>query len=202
MQKLMFALLAGMFAAASAHAGIVVEKHNDAKYTVTIIGTVTLDDYAALTEKVSAIQANGRASTIAYLLNASGGSTEAALSIGRFLRDQRASAAVEAGDLCISSCVFMLAGAVNRNIDGLVILQKPDDLATANAPAHIRKMESDNLAGAIKAYLTETNVQPGLYDDMLRVPSGSVRVLSDASLVKYGLLLEGQPGRQARIDPD
>lgn len=179
-----FALCAGILSASSAHADVVIKQQNEKLYFAHIIDTITMSDYEALVEKVAAIHG----ATIAYALNSGGGGVEAALKIGRFLRQKNALALVQEGDICISSCMLVLAGAAHRDIKGIVGVQRPYEPSDMNVSSAGQKEKYNKLRGAVRSYLAEMNVQQNLYDDMLLIPPDKVRILSEESLGRYGLV--------------
>jgi hypothetical protein len=78
-------------------------------------------------------------------LNSPGGSVNAGIALGRFLREQNSIAQVGANDECASSCVFALAGATGR----LIVPAFTDEHGTYFAGAKI---------GIHRPYLTDTHL--------------------------------------------
>ena len=58
-------------------------------------------------------------------LNSSGGDVEEAMKIGRYFKKNEFSVSVAYGDSCYSSCVFLLAGGVDRHAVGKVGVHRP-----------------------------------------------------------------------------
>ncbi len=187
-RHLVLTLCAGILLTSSARADVVIEKQNETLYYARVIGTISQSDYETLIKKVAAIQGDRSSPTIDYVLNSAGGSMDAALNIGRFLRKKKALALVEEGNICMSACVLVLAGAAHRKISGIVGLQRPDELADTKLATEGQTAKHNKLGSAARAYLTEMNVQAKLYDDMLLLPAEKVRVLSEESLARYGLV--------------
>jgi hypothetical protein len=184
------ALCAGILLTSSAHADVVIEQQSENLYRARIEGGIAPGDYQTLVDKVAAIQASKPSPTIHYALNSGGGNFEAALNIGRFLRKKNALALVEEGDICTSSCVFILAGAAHREIKGIVGIQRPSESADTHISAEAQTTKDNKRASVGRAYLAEMNVQQKLYDDILNLPPEKVRVLSQESLTRYGLTQE------------
>lgn len=170
------------------HADVVIEQQNEKVYYARIIDVITQNDYETLVAKVAALQGNKRSPTIHYVLNSGGGNVEAALSMGRFLRKENAQVLVEEGDICISSCVLVLAGAPQRKIAGIVGLQRPYEAADAKMSADDQTAKYAKFGALAKAYLIDMNVNQNLYADMLPISPLKVRALSEQSLVRYGLV--------------
>lgn len=120
-------------------------------------------------------------------LNSAGGDVRAAIEIGRILRKENRDAIVDKQDVCASACVFVLAGAPFRMVAGKVGIHRPflpNDTVTdpAQQKERYKLWERD-----LKLYFDEVNVNPALYDDMLRISPGAVRYLSTVELERYGL---------------
>jgi hypothetical protein len=121
-------------------------------------------------------------------LDSRGGAVDAAMAIGRILRKEEAGAFVSQGAVCLSSCVFILAGGVTRSFQGSVGIHRPyfevpsGDVSSQNIKAQYGKMLQD-----LRAYFREMNVAEGLADAMLLINPENVRLLSKAELDSYGL---------------
>ncbi|SHH25314.1 hypothetical protein [Bradyrhizobium erythrophlei] len=121
-------------------------------------------------------------------INSYGGDVSAAMAIGRLFRKESASLGVEGH--CISSCVLILAGAVDRQVSGdnVVGIHRPYLASGRTATsAEIAATYSGYLA-QIKSYLREMNVPTRLATDMLAVEPEAVRMLTLKELESYRLL--------------
>ena len=124
-----------------------------------------------------------------YGINSRGGSVVAAMAIGRMLRREHAHLIVD--DFCISACVLILAGAVDRQIgrSAVVGIHRPYLATTPQqtpTPDQVRKNYAAMLQD-IRSYLREMNVSEQLASDMLATPPERVRILTQAELKGYGL---------------
>jgi ATP-dependent protease ClpP protease subunit len=126
---------------------------------------------------------------VSYVINSRGGSVAAAMAIGRIFRREHAHLAVERE--CISACVLILAGAVDRQIgkNAVVGIHRP---YLASRPQ--QRLTSDQVRDAytsmlqdIRAYLHEMDVPERLADEMLATEPERVHVLTPAELTTYGL---------------
>jgi ATP-dependent protease ClpP protease subunit len=120
-------------------------------------------------------------------MDSNGGDLYASLEIGRMFRKARVYALV--GNQCISSCVFLLAGAVDRWIgDGAVVaIHRPFTTdAGETSFSNIQKITT-KLNNDVSMYLREMNIPQSLFDDMKRVSPESIKVLTNAELTSYGL---------------
>jgi ATP-dependent protease ClpP protease subunit len=121
-------------------------------------------------------------------LDSGGGDIEAAMAIGRVLRQLKAKAIVTRRFKCLSACVFVLAGAVHRDFfDGDVGIHRP--FSTETGYGNYEKLQNQyrRLAIAIKDYLEEMNVSPSLLESMMRVPAEQMRILSRQEAQDFGL---------------
>lgn len=192
MKHSILALLAGVVFATSVYADIVVEKKDstfgERVYHIHIINTITKSDYASLQEKVTAADA----SFFFFRLNSRGGDVITALKIGRFLRKiKHSSVSVPENSICYSACVFILSGAHSRFMrDGKIGIHRPYDPNDRITSPDAQKAKYAKMGKMIKNYLSEMNVKPQLYDDMLYISPDNVRILSNRELLSYGLVEE------------
>jgi ATP-dependent protease ClpP protease subunit len=125
-------------------------------------------------------------------IDSPGGSVSAAIAIGRIFRKERAWIGV--GDdgraTCVSACVFILAGAVQRRIGdlGTVGIHRPF-LETPKRSATTDQVKNAYQAVLrdMRTYLREMNVAERLADDMLGTEPEKVHFLTRAELKAYGL---------------
>jgi ATP-dependent protease ClpP protease subunit len=129
-----------------------------------------------------------------YGINSPGGSVPAAMAIGRIFRREHAHLIVDHN--CISACILILAGAVDRHIGSTAVvgIHRPylgttpqQGLTTDQVKDAYARMLQD-----IRAYLREMDVSAQLADDMLATEPERIHVLTQAELKAYGL---------ARVDP-
>jgi len=124
-------------------------------------------------------------------VDSQGGEIFAALEIGRIMRAEGASIAVGKGASCISACVFLLMGAIQRHISGdaRVGIHRPSLRAPqAGGP---RQGSEDRVVGALSEqlvlYAQQMNVPRKIIDAMMLVPPDRVELLSASELATYGI---------------
>lgn len=123
-----------------------------------------------------------------------GGEVFAALEIGRLLREQRASIRVGDGASCISSCVLLLMGAVERRIgdDARVGIHRP--ALGASARGGPKQDGEDAIVAAMTAqlvlYAQQMGVPRAIIDAMMATPADRIALLTPSDLVAYGLFVE------------
>lgn len=126
-------------------------------------------------------------------MTSDGGDVGAALSIGRLIRENRASTFVQRR--CYSSCVLVLAGGVER---GAIIemfgqpvakvgIHRPYTTGEPTSYEEHRKKFSE-LERQVKQFLQEGSVSERLWDDMVKIPPENIKFLTHADLASYGLI--------------
>ena len=155
---------------------------------VVITDNITKEDAAVIIRKASEMSKKyGGNWKILARLNSSGGSVSASLQIGRILRKVGAMAVVDKGSVCMSSCVYVLAGAANRAVDGLIGIHRPYDPDGKELSESAQKTMYKKLGADIKAYLAVMNIPTRLYDDALFISPENVKILSPNEMQAYGL---------------
>jgi ATP-dependent protease ClpP protease subunit len=124
-------------------------------------------------------------------VDSQGGEIFSTLEIGRILREQGASIAVGRGASCISSCVFLLMGAIERDISGDARLGIHRPSLGASREAGPKQASEDAIVAAmaeqLAVYAQQMNVPRRIVDDMLRVPPDRIELLSASELARYGI---------------
>lgn len=124
-------------------------------------------------------------------VDSQGGEIFAALEIGRMLRAEGASISVGKGAACISSCVFLLMGAIERNIsaDARLGIHRPSLGASGRGgPKQASEDEIvDAMTNQLVHYAQQMNVPRKIVDDSMSVPPDRVERLSAADLAGYGI---------------
>lgn len=120
-------------------------------------------------------------------LNSVGGSVEAAMEIGRVLRKVSSMAVVHHESQCLSSCVYVLAGAKRRAVDGAVGVHRPYEPDARLATETSQEESYRKLERRVKDYLAEVNIPVRLYDDSIFISPDRIKILSEDELEGYGL---------------
>lgn len=121
-------------------------------------------------------------------LNSKGGSLNEAMKIGYIVRDYEAQTFVPYKMECLSSCVFILAAGVNRNVYGKVGVHRPyfEDLDPNASKTEIRAMREEMKKRMIK-YLNDMDISESIIDEMLSIEPDKIKILSEDDLTKYRL---------------
>ena len=129
-------------------------------------------------------------------LDSDGGDVDAALAIGRFIRNIKLpvknvhfEVMVTGRERCYSSCVFILAAGADRTVWGKVGIHRPyfvqlDSKYSAEEIRRIRLAQNKS----IKEYLSEMDVAESLLDAMLAIPAEQLKVLTLNELTQYRLV--------------
>lgn len=123
-----------------------------------------------------------------FKLDSPGGNINAAMEIGRLLRKARATCMVLRGSKCYSSCVLVLAGAVDRKIEigGEVGIHRPYSTYVGARDYQTTEKEYRKTEAAVRSYLKEMNLPERLFEAMVRVPSEKIRVLTRSEAEDLG----------------
>lgn len=167
-------------------------------YWISITGSITADTPNKVSTAIAKLKELGRIAVpptvkdepiFGVQIWSNGGNVDAAIAIGRMLRDVHATVVVEDGLQCLSSCVLVIAGGTTRAMFGRIGIHRPY-LETPNksptsaevsvAMAHLREK--------IVSYLSTMNVDRTLADDMMKTRPENIRYLTPSDLQHYGLL--------------
>jgi ATP-dependent protease ClpP protease subunit len=125
-----------------------------------------------------------------FAINSRGGSVAAAMAIGRMLR--REGAWIGINGICYSACVFILAGAVDRQIgkSDQVGIHRPYLGSTPENPIDVGQLKQaySRTLQDMRSYLREMNVSPRLADDMLATEPEQNHILTETELRAYRLI--------------
>lgn len=138
---------------------------------------------------------------ISVVLESDGGDVQAAMRIGRMLRD--AEARIETCR-CLSACVLILAAGTQRipwagcnakvGVHRLYAAHTPIDMKTTEIREGRRRLLAE-----IRLYLDEMGVNSSLVDLMETVPPESMHLLTRSELRKYGLEGEDAAWNEKRV---
>jgi hypothetical protein len=125
---------------------------------------------------------------VIFHVESQGGDVEAALRIGRVLRELNAWVFVPYNSVCFSACVLIVAGGVDRTIIGFLGIHRPYlsvlDRGQREREVVIQVTRIDNL---ISSYLREMRIPLSLLDAMKGVAPQDMRILSAEALQNFGL---------------
>lgn len=131
--------------------------------------------------------AGNKYALIQLILDSGGGNLFAAISMGALIREYGLIARVEKGSVCAGSCVFLLAAAPRRDVEGRVGLHRPYRSTNEGLTVDSQKQDYERIEKLAKGYLAMMNVPESLYDRMFRIPPEKIVWLTSAELQQYGL---------------
>jgi hypothetical protein len=156
-------------------------------FAIGISGEITNSDVNSFSMILRTFD-RARHAILGVFLNSTGGDINAAIEIGRKLRQVRGLAIVNTNDECASACVFILAGAVTRSVEGRIGIHRPYSMARSELSFSEHQKAHDNLNKVVRSYLKEMNIHESLLDAMNTVPPERVRYLSSEDLRSFGLV--------------
>lgn len=172
---------------AIADVGYTLNEKNNNK-GIVIFNTIKQEDIVEFQTIIKQLRMDDPNIIIRVELDSNGGDVDASLEIGRIIRETVGIVAVVPKDgICASACVFILAGAANRIVSGQVGIHRPYNPDNTNISIKSQKKKYELLARKIKNYLSDMNIQPRLYDDMIYISPENIKILSINELQVYGL---------------
>ena len=145
----------------------------------------------ALERRDAVRRALGRDVELHVDVDSQGGEIFATLEIGRMLRAERASISVGKRASCISSCVVLLMGAVERSISSGARLGIHRPSLGASARGGRKQASEDEIVDAMSEqlvlYAQQMNVPRKIVDELMLVPPDRVKRLSASDLAGYGI---------------
>jgi len=153
-------------------------------------GSISRKDFDDINDLVRGFDEKLKGKWFAILeLDSTGGNIEAAIDIGRLLRQRELAASVDRDARCLSACVYVLAGASRRIVNqyatvGIHRPYDPDD--RADSPEQ-QKAKQARWGTLITKFLGSVNVPSRLYEDSLFIPPDRMKILSAGELQQYGL---------------
>lgn len=172
---------------------------NPDRACMSVFGYISMSDVEAVRRF---LEHGGKdISPVEVYLNSPGGDVEAAIQIGRQLRAAGAAAYVFSEAQCASSCVFLLAGATQRVIDGAVAIHRPTASdVTRRTPAQAQ-VEYQLLLREIEAFFRAMNVSEQLLDAMIAIPPEDAKYLTARELTEFGLADSDAAAQDAADSP-
>lgn len=173
------------FVPVQAEADLTSDIRDDARFgrvlTVVIGGTITRGDRdALLATRDTAATAELRMA----ILGSDGGDLEAAMEMGRYLRSMDFTTVVLPDMVCYSACVFLLAGGLDKKVQGHVGIHRPyfTTGAAGSVAEAIKAIKTE-----AEAYFQEMNIPGRLAEDMFSIEPANMRILSETELRDYRL---------------
>lgn len=173
--------------ATSSYANVVCPKAEriDLESPIFLTGEITMNDANAIRECFENKKSSPRLGYV--LVDSEGGDVYAAMDVGRTLRKHRAVVRIQKSKKCISSCVLVLAGAVDREPWGEIGIHRPFSTRTGVVAFGSAQDNYQKIRLELESYLREMNIPSTLFAAMERVPPEEVQFLSKDETASYGL---------------
>lgn len=134
------------------------------------------------------------------ILNSTGGDVAAAMAIGTLIRNHRTATMLFPDSSCLSSCVLVLIGGVEKAITGKVGIHRPYFRAVSSSATVAEiKAAQNRLTNSLRAYVNSMDVSERLVDLMLATPPDAIRFLSESELQEFRISLEDSSHEELRI---
>ncbi len=118
-------------------------------------------------------------------LASNGGDMDAAMHLGRLLRELGAFTFIGKDDQCLSACAFAFMGGERRRVAGLLGIHRPFLPYTQNVPD--RQLRFRHMQRVVQAYIEEMDFPASLYEAVMLVPPETIKMLSTADLQRFYL---------------
>ncbi|ABD56328.1 hypothetical protein [Jannaschia sp. CCS1] len=124
-------------------------------------------------------------------LHSPGGSVMDALAIGRSIREAELSTLMEAGDICLSACPYVLVGGTTRNVsdDAMVGVHQHYFGENTALPAFLAIEDIQFGQGQVMAHLDAMGIDVRLMQHALITPPEAIYVLLPDELAEYGVTM-------------
>lgn len=163
--------------------------------SIRFIGNIEQRDI----QKFANIKEQAKSNSYLITLNSLGGDVDAALSIADLLVDLKVTTGVSKGAKCYSACVILLSSGmvrINKGEVGIHSMYSNDIQGSyADKVKKFAKFEA-----RAKKLFRETGVSDSLWDEMQRVPSEDLRIVSESELIRIGLVGESSAYRDYEND--
>lgn len=162
-------------------------------FLIVVNGDITSGDHLKFSQTIKDLKSRVPSkscsdSRLTMQLISNGGDVEAAIALGRVIRQQEMEVIVPSNSSCLSSCVLVLAAGVDRVAFGRIGVHRPyfESLSDRTSIAEIKKKREAALS-MVRTYLVDMDIAPTLLDLMLSTPPEKIRFLSMSELEELRL---------------
>jgi len=151
-----------------------------------LTGTIAPGDAQRFTDWLSSTTVG----VVKVTLHSPGGSVSDALEIGRALRAHGAATEIQAHDICLSACPYILAGGKTRHVadNGYVGVHQHYFDENTMLPAFLAVEDIQRGQGAVLTYLIEMEIDPAVMQHALVTPPAEIYILTQEELAEYKLI--------------
>ena len=126
---------------------------------------------------------------VSVSLNSNGGDVNESMKIGYLIREREGQTFVYPNKICLSSCVFILAAGVFRQVSsGKVGIHRPyfQDLKDNLSTSEIKKIRDESVR-SWKKYFNDMDIAEALVDAMLSIDPSKMKILNESELEFFRL---------------
>lgn len=133
------------------------------------------------------------------ILGSNGGDVREAIKMGDLVRKEKLTVNVHKSG-CSSSCVFILAGGIDRLADDHTVgIHRPYFVELKTKSELEARKARESLITDIKSYLVRVDVSLALLDAMLSIPPNQIKTLSSEELIAYRLVGRDATDEEMRV---
>ena len=149
-------------------------------------GEITAADVASA-EVMAGLLRSGRQKLVsnALWLASNGGDIDAAMKVGRLLRELGVFTIIGKDEQCMSACVFAFMGGERRLVAGRLGVHRPFFPLTQDFPD--RPARFRHLQKTLRSYIEELDFPDSLYEAVMIVPPETMKILAPADLKRFYL---------------
>ncbi|MBO6602542.1 MAG: hypothetical protein JJ938_07925 [Roseicyclus sp.] len=125
-------------------------------------------------------------------LHSTGGSVADALAIGRAVRGAEIATVMEAGDICLSACPYILAGGVSRTVDDAAMVGVHQHYFGENTalPAFLAVEDIQRGQAEVMAHLDAMDVDVRVMRHAMATPPDEIYILLPEELLDYRMVFD------------
>ena len=156
---------------------------------VELTGEIRPSDFGTLKQMIERrLSSNTRIRWVS--LNSQGGDLATAMRMGRYIRQLEFDTQVRDDARCLSSCVFILAAGLSKTVSGgnVVGIHRPYRTAVGSVSREEATKKYQELADTVFAYFDEMHLPRSLPEQMLRIPTSEMTMLTFEEVQRFGLV--------------
>ena len=156
---------------------------------VEFTGEIQASDFDALRRLIEPRLATNNSFRWIFL-NSPGGDVATAMKIGRYIRRLEFDTNVNESSRCLSSCVFILAAGLDKNVSGtnIIGIHRPFGTSVGSVSREDATRTYREMTAQIYAYFNEMNIPQSLSEEMLRIPPEDMKMLTFDQTMRFGLV--------------
>ena len=159
-------------------ADVKIEKTIFSSYDISITNTITQSDADKIAQRATEFGINALRMT---LTDSSGGDVDAAIQIGRIIRENDATVYVDGK--CYSSCALIYIAGVTRINSGVIGLHRPYFGSTPQSRQSVER-QLPLMLQKVKSYVQEMGVADNFYQEMINTEPSKMKLYEGGNIQK------------------